>query len=124
MQSLDARQHVGLIDPELLFQQLQSGRRITLIDVRRTHELSGPIGRIPGARSLPLHQLGARFSEFACHRSEPIVVISTHGTRSRVAAIELGLLGFEEVMVLDGGLERWRELGFPIIVPAAGAFLH
>lgn len=105
------------VDADLLFQELRSGRKITLIDVRRTHELRGPSGRLPGAWSIPLHQLRARLIELECHRSEPVVVISNRGVRAQRAALELELSGFTEVRTLEGGLERWTARGFPLTHP-------
>ena len=108
------REHVRGIDPELLVQELRSGRRVTLVDVRSTSEFRGPGGRITGSRSIPLPQLLARRDELAGLSSERLVVVSGRAVRSRLAALELELMGFTEVQSLDGGLERWTALGFPI----------
>jgi rhodanese-related sulfurtransferase len=111
-------QRVRTIDPELLVQELRSGRRILIVDVRATDEFRGASGRIQGSWSLPLHHLRARAIELGGHRSEALVVVSRRGNAARTAAVELELLGFTEVSVLDGGMQRWVELGLPVIHPS------
>lgn len=111
------RDHARAAPPELLAQELASGRTVMILDVRGSEEFRGPKGRLPGARSMPLHQIPARWSELASHRSESIVVVSNRGLRARLAAVELELAGFTEVRYLEGGLHRWRELGLALDVP-------
>jgi rhodanese-related sulfurtransferase len=108
-------QRVRAIDPELLVQELRSGRRILIVDVRSTDEFRSAAGRIHGACSMPLHHLRARAAELGSHRSEAIVVVSGRGNAARRAAVELELLGFTEVRALDGGMQRWTELGLPVV---------
>lgn len=101
-----------LIDPELLLQELTSGRSLVIVDVRTKAEFCG--GHILGSRLIPLHQLVARTCELATHRADPIILVSHDGVRATIAAGALSLAGFGEVAVLDGGLRRWRELGHPL----------
>ena len=105
---------VRTIDPELLLQQLRSGRAVTVADVRPTDDYRGPDGRVPGARSVPMDELVARCEELTPHRSEPIVVVSGRGERARTAAVALELAGFTEVVALDGGMRTWIDLGLPV----------
>jgi sulfur dioxygenase len=114
-QERNGSEHVRTIDPELLLQRLRTGQRLTILDVRNSEEFRGPLGRIAGACSIPIHQLAARCEEFACHRTELVVVVSTRGHRSRLAGLELELAGFNEVRSLEGGVQRWIELGLPVV---------
>jgi rhodanese-related sulfurtransferase len=109
-----AHDRVRTIDPELLLQQLRSGRRLTILDIRDRSEFRA--GRIPGARSVPLQHLEPRLEEFMPHYSEPVILVSERGIRSRAAALQLELAGFTEVQSLEGGMCRWRELGLPVDV--------
>lgn len=103
-----------MIDAELLLQEIGSGRRLIVVDVRDPDEFRGPSGRIPGARSFPLTQLRSRRTELEDHRAERIVVVSIRGVRACAAAEELEGAGFSEVQVLSGGMHRWLELGYPV----------
>jgi len=118
-------QHVVTIDPELLLQEMRSGRAITILDVRERAAYRGSSGRIPGARCMPLHQLLGRCAELGERRNELVVVVSGRGFRSRVAAAELRIAGFDDVRSLEGGMARWLDLGHPVehasVPPSDGA---
>ncbi len=102
----------ALIEPELLWQELRSGRALVIVDVRTLSESCD--AHIEGSRLIPLHELVARACELAPHRSEQIVLVSGEGLRARIAASGLRLAGFDEATVLAGGLRAWRELGLPL----------
>lgn len=110
----NGRKHVCTIDAELLFQQMRSGRRVTIVDVRSSTEFHRPTGHVPGAISIPLAQLFARAKELDSSRAIPLVVVSGEGDSSRLGVLELELAGFNEVSSLEGGMRRWRELALPI----------
>jgi 3-mercaptopyruvate sulfurtransferase SseA len=43
------------------------------------------------------------------HRNAPVIVYCTNGERSQTMAQYLGLMGFEDVRILDGQLLAWWE---------------
>lgn len=100
------------ITAEALLQELRSNVGVTIIDVRDRPRIR-ETGAIAGARTYPLVQLGSRLSELRDLRSTRIVVVSQRARRALVAALELEAAGFGEVFVLDGGMHRWLELGYP-----------
>lgn len=100
-----------VIEPELLLQELRSGRNVIVLDVRNHDEFCD--AHIEGARSIPIHQLVARASEITTDRSTLVVLVSNEGGRARIAAASLRLAGYAEIATLAGGIKRWRELGFP-----------
>jgi sulfur dioxygenase len=80
------------------------------IDVREPWEFAE--GHVPGARSVPLSELGFRLDEL---RGEgPLVVGCRSGGRSLSAAKTLRRLGVAETVNLSGGQLRWEELGLPV----------
>ena len=91
------------ITPSELAERLGRGDALDLIDVREPYEWR--IGRIEGARLIPLGRLGAVVTELA--RDRDIVVYCHHGVRSHAAAEFLLAQGFERVSNLSGGIDRW-----------------
>jgi len=95
-----------------------------LIDVREPDEYAQ--GHLPGAVNLPRGVL-----EFRIH-AHPALACAPHGAqaapdralvlyclgggRSALAAASLQSLGFGRVRSLAGGLEAWRNAGFPLTV--------
>ena len=90
----------------------ECGRRPQLVDVRERDEFEGPLGRIPGAKSIPLGELNARAGELA--KDRPVVTICRAGARSAQASVMLQKLGFADVANLAGGMLRWRAEGHPV----------
>lgn len=85
--------------------------RVSVLDVRSPEELSGELGHLAGAQSIPLEQLRARVGEVVVDR--PVVVVCQTGKRAAMATTILGKSGVARVANLAGGMVRWRELGLP-----------
>jgi rhodanese-related sulfurtransferase len=112
-----AKDHEGrvrTVDAELLLQELRSGWRIVILDIRTGSAARGHADRIPGSHAVPMNLLVAHCRALVSHRSEPVVVVSEHGRASRRAALELEQAGFTEVRSLEGGIAEWSRHGFPL----------
>jgi sulfur-carrier protein adenylyltransferase/sulfurtransferase len=94
---------VPQIEPRELAIRRASGEAIQLIDVREPHEWE--IGRIEGARLVPLHRLNAAIPEI--DRATPVAVYCKGGTRSALAVRDLKDAGFQQVWSVSGGILRW-----------------
>jgi rhodanese-related sulfurtransferase/rubrerythrin len=92
--AVEARQYV----------QRMAGDAFTLLDVRQPGEYEAE--HLPGAKLIPLPELGARLPELDPDR--PTVVYCAIGGRSRVAAQVLAAKGFREVLNLSGGIKAWN----------------
>ena len=64
--------------------------------------------KIPGAKHIPLEELGNRISELTC-KLIPILVISEHGLRSIKACETLVTKGHFNVNNISGGYRLWPE---------------
>jgi molybdopterin/thiamine biosynthesis adenylyltransferase/rhodanese-related sulfurtransferase len=84
---------------------------VLLVDVREPHEHD--IARIPGAKLLPLSELGSRAHELP--QNEDIVLHCRSGVRSAKALQFLQTLGFKRVKNLDGGILAWSEQVVPSV---------
>ncbi len=97
------------IDPQWLEEHLN---QVLVLDVREPEEFQGPLGHLPGARSIPLGALSARVEEIP--RDRPVVTVCRAGARSAQAAVLLRRAGFERVANLGGGMLRWRADNHPV----------
>ena len=91
------------VQPQWLEEHLGS---VQVLDVREAEEFDGPLGRIPGAKLIPLGALAERSGELDSAR--PIVAVCRAGGRSAQATTILRRAGFNEVANLAGGMLRWR----------------
>ena len=91
------------IFPLRLAARLQNGTPPVVVDVREPYEWA--IGRIPGARLVPLNSLPQAVPSL--DRDAELVVYCHHGVRSAAAATWLRDQGFTRVRNLVGGIDRW-----------------
>jgi rhodanese-related sulfurtransferase len=80
-----------------------------LVDVRMPDEFQ--VVRVPGARLIPLPELGQRTDEVPT--GQRVYVICATGVRSLVAAEALNRAGWDTVSVA-GGTKAWADEGRPV----------
>jgi len=107
----------GYIACQTLEKRINGGERPFLLDVREEAELTGPLGHLPGIVHIPLGSLPERFKELAGKEGIEIVSICKMGGRAKRAADFLAGQGFNRVVVMTGGMTKWRELGLTIKDP-------
>jgi len=93
---------VGISAAELR-KMLDEGREFVLLDVRTPGEYEQV--RLPGASLMPLGALRGRLSELP--KDKEIVTVCNISLRSYEAALVLRSRGFENVRVLEGGIDMW-----------------
>lgn len=93
------------VQPQWLEENLGAAQ---ILDVREPEEFDGPLGRIPGARLIPLGSLAERTGEL--DPDKPIVAVCRAGGRSAQATNILRRAGFDRIANLAGGMLRWRAL--------------
>lgn len=89
---------------------------VTLLDVREPDEFVA--WSIPGARNVPLDQLGDREGELIAGRD--VVTVCAVGSRATLAAERLGENGID-ALVLDGGMQAWSRVYDEAELHLAGA---
>jgi len=97
------------IDPEWVVQHLG---QVLVLDVREREELDERLGRIAGAKSIPLGELKSRLTEVA--GDKPVITVCHAGMRSGQATVILRNAGFTRVANLKGGMLLWQQMGLPV----------
>ncbi|HMK63095.1 MAG TPA: molybdopterin-synthase adenylyltransferase MoeB [Acidimicrobiales bacterium] len=85
------------------------------LDVREPDEYEQ--GAIPGAVHLPRGHLEFQVEGRLPDKSTPVVVYCAGGVRSAFAAKTLGDLGYQDVVSMIGGFNRWKDEGRPWTTP-------
>jgi len=85
------------------------------LDVREPDEYEQ--GAVPGAVHLPRGHLEFQVEGRLPDKSRPVVVYCAGGVRSAFAAKTLTDLGYEDVVSLIGGFNRWKDEGWPWTTP-------
>lgn len=81
-----------------------------LIDVREYPEYAG--GHIEGSRLVPLSTLEAESASW--DKTQRITLVCQSGKRAEQARHKLAANGFENLTVLAGGVQAWKEAGRPL----------
>lgn len=84
---------------------------LVVLDVREREAYQG--GHIPGAQLLPRGQLELRVNQDLPDPTRRIVTCCEFGRISTLAAATLRQMGFQRAVALDGGMQSWREMGYP-----------
>jgi len=98
------------IAPAALKSLLAGKEPFALIDVREAGEYNS--SHIPGASLIARRQLELQAPQAMPFKGTPIVVCDDDGRRARLAAGTLERMGYRQVSVLDGGINRWVTDGF------------
>lgn len=88
------------------------GDSFLLIDVREESEFAA--GRIPGSLHLGKGIIERDIEAVVPETGTPIVLYCGGGYRSALAALNLKLMGYSNVISMDGGFRGWKEQGLAI----------
>jgi molybdopterin/thiamine biosynthesis adenylyltransferase/rhodanese-related sulfurtransferase len=114
----EIRSSVKLISLEELKARLEgkAQKPFTLVDVREKDEVRQ--GYIPGAVHIPRGFLEMQAEQKLPSKTDEIIVYCAGGTRSAFAAKTLSELGYENVTSANPGFVRWKDLKYPVELPA------
>jgi rhodanese-related sulfurtransferase len=100
------------ISPRELFEAVQSGKAIELIDVRTPVEFGEVHASI--ARNVPLNELDpAQLT--AGRNGSPLYFICRSGGRGKQACEKLAAAGFAQAVNVEGGTQAWEQAGLPVV---------
>ncbi len=99
------------IAPASLKSLLEGKAPFALIDVREAGEYNS--SHIPGSSLIARRQLELAVTPAVPFKGTPVVVCDDDGRRATLAARTLERLGYRQVSVLDGGINRWVTDGLP-----------
>ncbi|HXF46606.1 MAG TPA: MBL fold metallo-hydrolase [Burkholderiaceae bacterium] len=85
---------------------------LLVLDVRERDAYEA--GHVPGARLLPRGQLELRVNDDLPDPTRRILTVCELGRISTLAAATLRELGYRRAVALDGGMQAWREAGYPV----------
>jgi glyoxylase-like metal-dependent hydrolase (beta-lactamase superfamily II)/rhodanese-related sulfurtransferase len=85
---------------------------LIVLDVREREAYEA--GHVPGARSLPRGQLELRVNQELPDPTRRILAYCELGKVSTLATATLRAMGFQHAVALDGGMQAWRERGYPL----------
>jgi rhodanese-related sulfurtransferase len=110
----DAGSTTDMVSLEVARAEFEAGRAI-LIDIREPDEHA--TGVAPGARLLPMRQLGSRAGEIPTDPNQPVLLICNTQNRSSATLKALRERGYSHVRYVQGGMSEWARRGWPMVKP-------
>jgi rhodanese-related sulfurtransferase len=106
------------VSPPVAFEILRDSPDVLILDLRTREEYLGDTGHIYRARNIPLERLPDRLLEIAPFRDDTFLVYCRDGdTCGEEGMAILISSGFENAILVDGGIDGWIRYGFRTVLP-------
>jgi rhodanese-related sulfurtransferase len=106
------RARIGETNPKSVKRRMDEGELLVLIDVREESEWKA--GHIRGAIHLSKGIIERDIEEKFPDKSSELILYCGGGFRSVLAAHNLKLMGYKNVISMDGGWREWKKKGYPV----------
>lgn len=107
----EAKKRVNECTIEDVIEKKKAGKRFHFVDVREDEEWAA--GYAEGAIHLGKGIIERDIESTIPEKDAEIILYCGGGFRSALAAEALQKMGYSNVISMDGGIRRWRELGLP-----------
>jgi rhodanese-related sulfurtransferase len=104
-----------VVSPAVAFTLLQDNENLIVIDLRSAGDYAGPDGHLNGAANIPLAVLGDRLKGLHELRRRTFLVYCDGTDCGPQGMRLLRDHGFQYVVLMDGGLPRWKKEGFGVV---------
>ncbi|MES1245739.1 MAG: rhodanese-like domain-containing protein [Acidobacteriota bacterium] len=110
------------ISPPVAFEVLRDSPDVLVLDLRSRQEYLGDTGHIYRARNIPLERLSERLLEIAPFRDDTFLVYCRgNDTCGEEGMAILVSSGFENAILVDGGIDGWIRDGYRTVLPEDAA---
>ena len=100
------------LTPQLLT-HLMNRESAVVVDIREPNGFLD--GHIIGAVNVPMSSWDAQVKKLQKHKSVPLVVVDAMGQKAQGYAAKLKQAGFDNVKILGGGVNAWRNAKLPLV---------
>jgi len=84
-----------------------------IVDIRTTEAYL--TGHIPGSISIPNEELSTKYKKIEKYKAKPLIVVGATGIDASNAVNFLQKNNFLSIVVLAGGIRRWKESDMPLV---------
>ena len=108
----EAKNKIKQTTPEEVIKRINNGENLLLVDTREDNEWEK--GHIAGAIHLGKGIIERDIEARIPDKNKEVVLYCGGGFRSALSADNLQKMGYNNVVSMNGGWRRWKELGYPI----------
>ncbi len=106
------------LSPSVAYELIRDNPEMLVIDLRTPQEFNGETGHLRRARNIPVDRLPYRLLEISTYRDETFIVYCRADPCGAEGVVDLRSSGFENVILMEGGIEAWIRAGFKTLLPA------
>jgi rhodanese-related sulfurtransferase len=108
----------GRVSPPVAFEMLHDSPEILILDLRGPDAYNGETGHLFRAYNIPLERLPFRLLEISAYRDDTFLVYCDTATCAMEGMGILVSSGFEDAVLIEGGIDAWIRKGFGTVLPS------
>jgi rhodanese-related sulfurtransferase len=108
------------VSPAVAYEIQRDSPGMLILDLRTPEEFQGEAGHLPRARNIPLKELPYRLIEISGFREETLLVYCRDTPCGEAGMRVLVASGFDDAMLIDGGLQGWLRDGYRTVLTVQG----
>ncbi|HEY8022250.1 MAG TPA: rhodanese-like domain-containing protein [Thermoanaerobaculia bacterium] len=108
------------VTPAVAYEVQRDTPGILILDLRAPAEFQGDTGHVARARNIPLDELPYRLVEISGFREETLLVYCRDTPCGEAGMRVLVASGFEDAMLIDGGIDAWIRAGYRTVLTVQG----
>jgi len=108
------------VSPAVAYEIQRDSPGMLILDLRTPEEFQGENGHLPRARNIPLDELPYRLIEISGFREETLLVYCRDTACGEAGMRVLVASGFEDAMLIDGGIQGWLRDGYRTVLTVQG----
>ncbi len=106
------------LSPPVAYELIRDNPGMLVIDLRPPEEFDGATGHVRGAKNISLKILPYRLEVLSPYRGETFLVYCRRaGDCAEVGMAILVSSGFENAILMEGGIDSWIRAGFRTVLP-------
>lgn len=105
------------LSPPVAYELIRDNPEMLVIDLRSPKEYNGETGHLRRAVNIPVDRLPYRLLEISAYRQETFLVYCRADGCGAEGIADLRSSGFENVILMDGGIDAWIRTGFKTVLP-------
>ena len=105
------------LSPPIAYEMMRDSPDMLVLDLRPPQEYNGETGHLRRAQNIPLERLPYRLLEISPFREETVLVYCRADDCGEKGMAVLIASGFENAVLMDGGIDAWIREGFKTVLP-------
>jgi rhodanese-related sulfurtransferase len=106
------------LSPPIAYEMMRDSPEMLILDLRPPQEYNGETGHLRRAANIPLERLAYRLLEISPFREDTVLVYCRADDCGEKGMAVLIASGFENAVLMDGGIDAWIREGFKTVLPS------